>query len=115
MRIQTYISGVSTMGPSTAPRWELYKLLAEPLRLRLLALSAEDELAVSELADLLGESQPNVSRHAAPMRLAEGAARDDAVVADALRTGRALCDRDGTLARVGEVVRARDRSTREFF
>lgn len=112
-------------------RWELYRLLAEPARLRLLALASEDELAVSELAELLGESQSNVSRHAAPlrqagllsvrrqgtwtlMRLADGAARDP-VVADALATGRKLCERDGTLARVAEVVRARERFTREFF
>jgi ArsR family transcriptional regulator len=114
-----------------AERWELYRLLAEPARLRLLALAGEDELAVSELAELLDESQPNVSRHAAPlrqtglltvrrqgtwtlMRLAESAAADP-VIADALRTGRALCERDGTLVRVADVVRARDRSTREFF
>jgi ArsR family transcriptional regulator len=48
------------------------------------------------------------------MRLAEGATSDP-VVADALQTGRLLCERDGTLARVAEVVRARERSTREFF
>lgn len=120
-------------GPTTQrpERWELYKLLAEPARLRLLALTREDELAVSELAELLDESQPNVSRHAAPlrqvglltvrrqgtwtlMRLSESAVSDP-VVADAVATGRTLCERDGTLGRVAEVVRARDRSTREFF
>ncbi len=122
---------MATPAPHRTERWELYKLLAEPARLRLLALAGEDELAVSELAELLNESQPNVSRHASPlrqaglltvrrqgtwtlMRLAESAA-GDAVIADAVRTGRALCERDGTLARVSEVVRARDRSTREFF
>ena len=117
--------------PHRAERWELYRLLAEPARLRLLALAGEDELAVSELAELLQESQPNVSRHAAPlrqaglltvrrqgtwtlMRLAESASSDP-VIADAVRTGQMLCERDGTLARVVDVVRARDRSTREFF
>jgi ArsR family transcriptional regulator len=122
---------VATPSPNRTERWELYRLLAEPARLRLLALAAEDELAVSELSALLGESQPNVSRHAAPlrqaglltvrrqgtwtfMRLAEGAERDP-VVADALRTGRTLCERDGTLARVADLVRARELSTREFF
>lgn len=122
--------------PETQPvrsekRWELYKLLAEPVRLRLLVLAAEEELAIGELAELLGEGQPNVSRHVAPLRraglltmrrqgtralvrLADGVA-DDAVIADALDAGRALCARDGSLARVAEVVRARDRAAREFF
>jgi ArsR family transcriptional regulator len=36
---------------------------AEPTRLRLLALCAEGELAVSELTQILGQSQPRVSRH----------------------------------------------------
>jgi len=114
-----------------APRWELYRLLSEPARLCLLALAAEDELAVSELAELLDESQPNVSRQAAPlrqaglltvrrqgtwtlMRLAPDATHDP-VVADALRAGRALCEERGTLGRVADVVRARERTTREFF
>jgi ubiquinone/menaquinone biosynthesis C-methylase UbiE len=36
---------------------------AEPSRLRLLTLCAEGELTVSELTDILGQSQPRVSRH----------------------------------------------------
>jgi ubiquinone/menaquinone biosynthesis C-methylase UbiE len=36
---------------------------AEPTRLRLLALCALGELTVSELTDILGQSQPRVSRH----------------------------------------------------
>lgn len=36
---------------------------AEPTRLRLLALAAEGELTVSELTQILGQSQPRVSRH----------------------------------------------------
>ncbi|MBW2463348.1 MAG: methyltransferase domain-containing protein [Deltaproteobacteria bacterium] len=114
-----------------APRWELYKLLGEPVRLRLLALASEEELAIGELADLLGERQPNVSRHVAPLkratlltvrregtralaRLTEGVS-DDPVVADALREGRALCAADGSLGRIGHVVRAREAAAREFF
>jgi ArsR family transcriptional regulator len=113
------------------PRWELYRILAEPVRLRLLALASEEELAVGELAALLGESQPNVSRHIGPLkgaglvlvrregtralvRLAEAAAVDP-VVADALASGRALCEADGSLARIADVLRERDRVTREFF
>ena len=51
-------------------RWELYRILAEPVRLRLLALAAEEELTIGELATLLDESQPNVSRHLAPLKQA---------------------------------------------
>src|SRR5216110_2516986 len=36
---------------------------AEPTRLRLLVLCARGELTVSELAHILGQSQPRVSRH----------------------------------------------------
>ena len=36
---------------------------AEPTRLRLLLLCARGELTVSELTDILGQSQPRVSRH----------------------------------------------------
>jgi ubiquinone/menaquinone biosynthesis C-methylase UbiE len=36
---------------------------AEPTRLRILALLAQGELAVSEIVQILGQSQPRVSRH----------------------------------------------------
>jgi len=36
---------------------------AEPTRLRILALLAEGELSVSEIVQVLGQSQPRVSRH----------------------------------------------------
>jgi DNA-binding transcriptional ArsR family regulator len=112
-------------------RWELYRVLAEPVRLRLLALAAEEELAIGELAGLLGESQPNISRHLTPLKQAglvlvrrEGtrglvriaeATTADPVVADALASGRALCEADGSLARIAEVLRERDAVAREFF
>jgi ArsR family transcriptional regulator len=122
---------VTAATPSSSARWELYRLLAEPVRLRLLALAGEEELAVGELAELLSESQPNVSRHLAPLRqagllserkqgtrvlvrLADLAERDP-VVADALAAGTNLCNADGSLARVAEVVRARDAQSRAFF
>jgi DNA-binding transcriptional ArsR family regulator len=116
---------------SAAQRWELYRVLSEPLRLRLLALAVDDELSIGELAELLGESQPNVSRHAGALRQAgllcdrrEGTrtlvrlARDasrDAVVADALASGRALCERDGSLGRIPQILRAREAAAHEFF
>lgn len=39
------------------------KALAEPSRLRIVALLARGELTVSELVQILGQSQPRVSRH----------------------------------------------------
>ena len=112
-------------------RRELYRVLSEPVRLRLLALAQEEELAIGELAELLGESQPNVSRHASPLRqagllavrrqgtrtlvrLAERVSGDP-VVTDALRSGRALCEQDGALARIADVILARDAVAREYF
>jgi ArsR family transcriptional regulator len=112
-------------------RWDLYRLLGEPQRLRLLALAGEDELSIGELAELLGESQSNVSRHVAALRKAGllGERRQgtrvfvfvaesvlaDAVVLDALRAGRALAQADGAIARVPQVLRAREQATREHF
>ena len=116
---------------SSSQRWELYRVLSEPVRLRLLALAAEEELSIGELAELLAESQPNVSRHATALRAA-GLLRDrkegtrtlvrlspevvaDPVVADALASGKALCERDGSLQRVAQVLRAREAAAHEFF
>lgn len=114
-----------------APRWELYRLLGEPRRLRLLGLTSEDELSIGELAELTGEAQPNVSKHLKLLRKAglvavrrqgtrafarlSGSAQGDPVLADAIRSGRALCAQDGSLARVAEVIRARDEDARAFF
>lgn len=39
------------------------RTVAEPTRIRLLALCAEGELTVTELTQILGQSQPRVSRH----------------------------------------------------
>ena len=119
------------MQASTDKRWELYKILSEPMRLRLLAAAAEEELSIGELAELLGESQPNVSRHLAPLRklglLAErkqgtrvlvelaDAAASDPVVADALAAGRALCANEGTLERIAQLIKQRDTAVSEFF
>jgi DNA-binding transcriptional ArsR family regulator/2-polyprenyl-3-methyl-5-hydroxy-6-metoxy-1,4-benzoquinol methylase len=101
------------------------------MRLRLLALAADDELSIGELAELLGEGQPNVSRHATALRqtgllrdrregtrtlvrLSAEAARDPVVV-DALASGRALCEEDGSLSRVAAVLKAREAAAHEFF
>jgi DNA-binding transcriptional ArsR family regulator/protein-L-isoaspartate O-methyltransferase len=123
--------GVTVNTPPSSQRWELYRVLSEPIRLRLLALALEEELAVGELAELLGESQPNVSRHAASLKQAglldvrrhgtrallrtNDEAKGDPVVADAIASGRALCAADGSLSKIAEVLRARDSAAREFF
>ncbi|HKU38577.1 MAG TPA: metalloregulator ArsR/SmtB family transcription factor [Polyangiales bacterium] len=112
-------------------RWELYRVLAEPVRLRLLALAATEELSIGELSELLGESQSNVSRHAAALRklgmLTErrqgtrvfvrllAAAERDAVIHDALEAGRTLCASERVFDRVPELIRRRDAASREFF
>ena len=57
---------VSDPDPSSVSMAELLAALravAEPSRLRLLVLCARGELTVSELAQILGQSQPRVSRH----------------------------------------------------
>lgn len=113
----------------TPQRWELYRLLSEPIRLRLLAVAAEEELSIGELVDVLGESQPNVSRHVSTLKQAglvalrrEGtralvSLRDDGdlVVKDAIGTGRSMCESDGSLKRLAEVIRARDAIARDYF
>ena len=46
-----------------APLSALFQALADPSRLRILALLRSMELSVGELAQVLGQSQPRVSRH----------------------------------------------------
>jgi DNA-binding transcriptional ArsR family regulator len=123
-------SEVAVLPPSLA-RWDLYRLLSDPTRLRLLALASIEELAVSELAELLHEGQPKVSRQVGRLReagLLSGRKHgtwlllrlapkvdDDSVVADAIWAGMELCTTDGTAARVADVVADRDSATRSFF
>ncbi len=115
----------------TGSRWDLYRALSEPVRLRLLALGAEEELSIGELAELTGESQPNVSRHVAALKQAgllslrkEGTrsfirlmngVSEDAVVADAIKSGHGLCEKDGSLKRLGDILEVRDRVARDYF
>ncbi|MBE3560840.1 MAG: winged helix-turn-helix transcriptional regulator [Ktedonobacteraceae bacterium] len=47
-----------------------FRLLGEPLRLKLLAALSEGEHSVGELVEMTGAGQPNVSKHLAA--LAEG-------------------------------------------
>src|SRR5688572_32451728 len=95
-------------------RADLFRLLGDEDRLRLLALCAEEELTVGELATLLGESQPQVTKKSQPLREAKllASRRDgtrtllradvdpDPVLDAAIAEGRTLCSKDGSLARV---------------
>jgi SAM-dependent methyltransferase len=112
-----------------APRADLFRLLGDEDRLRLLALCAEEELTVGELAVLLGESQPQITKKSQPLRevgllnarrdgtrtLMRTQVHDDIVVDAALQEGRALCSKDGTLTKVAGVVAQREESSRRFF
>ena len=110
-------------------RADLFRLLGDEDRLRLLALCATEELTVGELATLLGESQPQVSRKSQPLREAGllNARRDgtrtllraeatvDPVVSAALEAGRGLCLDDGSLAQIPALLAQREEASRQFF
>src|SRR5690606_25872883 len=121
-----------------AGRADLFRLLGDEDRLRLLALCAEEELTVGELAQLLGESQPQVTKKSQPLReigllnarrdgtrtLLKSEARFDGVwgdgepdpiIAAALEEGRRLCARDGSLAKIARVVAQREELSRRLF
>lgn len=56
---------------STDDLQRVFKTLADPTRLRILALLEREELAVQELMDVLGMAQSRVSRHLGILREAE--------------------------------------------
>lgn len=110
-------------------RLELFRLLGDEDRARLLALCAAEELAVSELATLLAESQPQITKKTQPLReagllaarrdgtrtLLRTEPTDDLLVKAALDEGRARCAADGSLARVPAVVAQREEGARRLF
>jgi ArsR family transcriptional regulator len=95
----------------------------------LLALCAEEELTVGELASLMGESQPQITKKSQPLREVGllAARRDgtrtllkseiavDPVLTAALEEGRTLCSKDGSLARVPRIVAQREELSRRLF
>ena len=108
------------------------RAIAEPTRLRLLALCAEGELTVSELTWILGQSQPRVSRHLKVLveaglleRFREGSWVFHRLTGDVSRTGIArrlvdlLPENDEELAldrnRLAEVKGERMRLAAEYF
>ena len=54
---------MSASAAARLPVADLFQALADPSRLRILALLRTMELSVGELAQVLGQSQPRVSRH----------------------------------------------------
>jgi SAM-dependent methyltransferase len=125
--MDAYIGGVQAVEPSG--RADLFRLLGDEDRLRLLALCAAEELTVGELATLTGESQPQVTRKSQPLREAGllAARKDgtrtllraepsaDPVVRAALEAGRGLCEADGSLAKVPTLVAQREETSRRLF
>jgi ArsR family transcriptional regulator len=121
------LGGVLVSPPSA--RAELFRLLGDEDRLRLLALCAAEELTVGELSTLLGESQPQVTRKSQSLReaglvlarrdgtrtLLRSEATVDPVVLAALETGRDLCLRDGSLAQIPALLAQREEASRQFF
>ncbi len=117
------------MQVTVSARADLFRLLGDEDRLRLLALCAEEELTVGELASLLGESQPQVTKKSQPLREVGllAARRDgtrtllrahmdhDAVLDAALAEGRVLCSKDGSLAKISAIVAAREDLSRKYF
>jgi len=110
-------------------RADLFRLLGDADRLRLLALCDVDELTVGELAELLDESQPQVTRKTQPLRdagllharrdgtriLLRADTKDDSVIVAALEAGKSLCLAGGTLSRVPAVIARREEAGRAIF
>jgi ArsR family transcriptional regulator len=117
------------LAEASTSRADLFRLLGDEDRLRLLALCAAEELTVGELATLMGESQPQVTRKSQALReaglllgrrdgtrtLLRAAPSADPVVAAALDAGQAVCAADGSLSRVPGVLAQREEASRQFF
>lgn len=108
---------------------DLFRLLGDEDRLRLLALCAAEELTVGELGTLLRQSQPQVTRKTQPLRdagllaerrdgtriLLRAEPSDNPVVLAALRAGQELCLSEGRLARIPKIVAKREETSRKLF
>lgn len=94
-----------------------------------MALCTAEELTVGELATLLGESQPQVTRKSQSLReagllaarrdgtrtLLRAEPSDDPVVLAGVEAGRAACLDDGSLARIPALLAQREEPSRQFF
>ena len=79
---------------------EIFRALADPTRLRILALLRAMELSIGELAQVLGQSQPRVSRHVKILA--------DAEIAERRKEGSWVFLGLGDKARVGPLLAAID-------
>lgn len=79
---------------------DIFRALADPTRLRIVALLRSMELSVGELAQVLGQSQPRVSRHVKILV--------DARIAERRKEGSWVFVTLGDPARVGPVLAALD-------
>jgi ubiquinone/menaquinone biosynthesis C-methylase UbiE len=61
--LRTVADARATTPPTYRPLLEALRAAAEPTRLRLLGILAQRELTVTEITQILGQSQPRVSRH----------------------------------------------------
>jgi ArsR family transcriptional regulator len=132
--LATEISNIGSAAEIAAlPRQELFRLLGDAGRLRVLALAAEEELSVGELAELLQDGQSQISRRITPLRQAglvqvrkegtrslvrtlfEPGQTADPVFEAGLFEGRRLCQEDGSLARLPAVVAKREEAGRQHF
>ena len=119
-------SVAATAAPAHA---DLFRLLGDEDRLRLLALCDAEELTVGELSTLLRQSQPQVTRKTQPLRdagllaerrdgtriLLRAEANDNPIVLAALRAGQDLCLAEGRLARIPKIVAKREETARKLF
>jgi ArsR family transcriptional regulator len=144
MRIDAYyhfmpsaIPAQPTYAPDwvTMPRHEIIRVLADAGRLKVLALAAEEELSVGEMAELLQDGQSQISRRITPLKQAglvavrkdgtrslvfaaytgRSATGQDPVLEAAIAEGRRLCQEDGSLARLPALVASREEAGRLHF
>jgi SAM-dependent methyltransferase len=125
------IDVATSFAQKSAGRLDLYRLLSDAGRVQLLALCQEEELSVGELAQLLGESQPQISRRATSLRKAGllqqrrdgtriylktcAGIETDVVVNDALAYGRQLCQQDQIFSRLAMVLLEREAPGLQYF
>lgn len=118
--------------PDLEPLLTALRAAAEPTRLRILAILGDNELTVSELTQILAQSQPRVSRHLKVMceaglleRFREGARvfyrlAEDGRPAEAARSLLPLIPDDdparrGDMERVEAVRRSREQAAARYF
>src|SRR5688572_32971447 len=80
---------------------DLLRALAEPTRCRLLALLGQGELTVGEIAEVLGQSQPRISRHLKVL--------SDVAALERFREEQRIYYRLKGGTRAGELVRSEER------